>query len=114
VTDTALIEILHALAGDVGPTACEPALGGLLPGETCYRAGNARRDTPGAGSGLAITKTIVERQGGRIDLHSVGSRGTTVTVTMPLGPEPDGGHDPCAVAGPGTTLAGTAGGQEAA
>ena len=37
----------------------------------------------GAGLGLPIVQTLVERNGGTVELRSEAGRGTTVTVTMP-------------------------------
>jgi signal transduction histidine kinase len=53
-----------------------------------YRASNAMAGAvPGTGLGLAITKDIVGRHGGHIDVASKLGAGTTVTVTLPLGPD---------------------------
>src|SRR5947208_6462198 len=40
---------------------------------------------PGTGLGLTITKAIVERHGGRIEVESAENTGTTVRVSLPLG-----------------------------
>ena len=51
--------------------------------EPFHRAGNVGR-IPGTGLGLAIAKSCVEAHQGHITLDSEVSRGTTVTVTLPL------------------------------
>ncbi|BCW75452.1 hypothetical protein NicSoilB11_17770 [Arthrobacter sp. NicSoilB11] len=49
-----------------------------------FRAANAHSSTiPGAGLGLAITKSIVEKHRGYITLSSNPGTGTTATLTIP-------------------------------
>lgn len=49
-------------------------------------------EIPGTGLGLPITRTIVERHGGRVEVESAVGQGTTVRVVLPLrgadGPTP--------------------------
>ncbi|MBT8214234.1 MAG: HAMP domain-containing histidine kinase [Acidimicrobiia bacterium] len=47
-----------------------------------YQA-NPDRTTPGSGLGLAIVRSIIERHGGTVDLHSAPGTGTTVTLQLP-------------------------------
>ncbi|MBI4420728.1 MAG: HAMP domain-containing protein [Gemmatimonadetes bacterium] len=67
---------------------------GIAPGDLphifdrFWRADAARRRTgerPGAGLGLAICKWIAEAHGGTIAVQSRTGRGTTFTVTLPVG-----------------------------
>jgi signal transduction histidine kinase len=49
-----------------------------------FRAANAHSSTiPGAGLGLAITKTIIENHKGTVTLFSSPGKGTTVVLTLP-------------------------------
>jgi signal transduction histidine kinase len=49
-----------------------------------FRAANAHSSTiPGAGLGLAITKSIIENHNGTISLSSSPGKGTTVSLTLP-------------------------------
>jgi heavy metal sensor kinase len=67
---------------------------GIAPGDLphifdrFWRADAARSRTgerPGAGLGLAICKWIAEAHGGTIEVQSRPGRGTTFTVTLPVG-----------------------------
>ncbi|HEY1647175.1 MAG TPA: HAMP domain-containing sensor histidine kinase [Terracidiphilus sp.] len=52
--------------------------------ERFYRGDPSRaRSTGGAGLGLAISKAIVERAGGSIELTSIAGKGATVTIRLP-------------------------------
>ena len=53
--------------------------------ERFFRSSNAAENAiPGTGLGLTITKAIVERHGGRIEIESAENAGTTVRVQLPL------------------------------
>ena len=54
-----------------------------------YRASNASAEVVGSGIGLSGVRQIVEQHGGAVEIDSVEGSGTTVTMTLPLGP-PDG------------------------
>jgi signal transduction histidine kinase len=49
-----------------------------------YRGKASRAsDVPGVGLGLAIARTLVERQGGRIAVEASAPKGATFTVHLP-------------------------------
>jgi signal transduction histidine kinase len=52
--------------------------------EPFYRVDKSRtKDTGGYGLGLSLCKTIMEAHGGRIEIESTSSVGTTVTLVFP-------------------------------
>ncbi|MCC7024749.1 MAG: PAS domain S-box protein [Thermomicrobiales bacterium] len=53
-----------------------------------YRRGRNVGETSGTGLGLTGARQIVERHGGSLDIASVEGQGTTVTIRLPLQPEP--------------------------
>ena len=52
--------------------------------ELFYRASNVRHTT-GQGLGLAVTRRVMDLHGGTLHLDSALDKGTTVTITLPLG-----------------------------
>lgn len=50
-------------------------------------------DSGGSGLGLATVKKVVDEQGGSIDLDSELGRGSTFTITWPIGRRPTAGQD---------------------
>lgn len=53
-----------------------------------YRGSNVAQTTVGTGIGLYGARAIIEQQGGTLELESTEGLGTTVTIRLPLGPEP--------------------------
>ena len=45
--------------------------------------GGTRRDMPGAGLGLAFVKTVAQRHGGQVTLHSVEGQGSAFRLVLP-------------------------------
>jgi signal transduction histidine kinase len=54
--------------------------------ERFYRAEQSG-NTPGAGLGMSLVKEIIDLLGGRIDIASLPSHGTTVTLWIPCAPQ---------------------------
>jgi signal transduction histidine kinase len=53
--------------------------------ERFFRSSSATENAiPGTGLGLTITKAIVERHGGQIEVESAENAGTTVSIRLPL------------------------------
>jgi two-component system NtrC family sensor kinase len=50
--------------------------------------GSSRRKYKGVGLGLAVCKDIVEAHGGRIWVEQSSNKGTTITFSIPVAPEP--------------------------
>jgi len=67
---------------DTGPGVGAEEVSRLF--ERFYR-GNASRasDAAGVGLGLAISRTLVERQGGRISVEAPGEKGATFSIHLP-------------------------------
>jgi two-component system, OmpR family, sensor kinase len=54
--------------------------------ERFYRGSAARvSEAPGIGLGLAISRMLIERQGGRISVDSMPGKGATFTIRLPIG-----------------------------
>jgi signal transduction histidine kinase len=52
-----------------------------------YRSSDPRaRAQRGSGLGLSLTRNVVERMGGRIDVESELDHGTTFRVSLPIAP----------------------------
>jgi signal transduction histidine kinase len=89
------VEVDTRVKGDEVVIAVRDTGIGIAPGnlshifDRFWRADAARSRTgsrPGAGLGLAISKWIAEAHGGSIEVQSRPGRGTTFTVTLPIGP----------------------------
>jgi len=52
----------------------------------------------GIGLGLALSRMLVERHGGTVEVQSELAKGTTLTVKLPMAADPDAARD----AAPGT------------
>lgn len=57
------------------------------------RLGRERGDVEGTGIGLAVTRGLVERMGGRIGVRSVPREGSTFSVSLHAATAPDAGPD---------------------
>ena len=55
--------------------------------ERFYRA-DPSGNIPGTGLGMSLVKEIIELHGGRVEVESEAGRGTTVTLWLPIDPEP--------------------------
>jgi signal transduction histidine kinase len=66
---------------DTGPGIPEEELPRVW--EELYR-GQGARGVPGSGLGLALTRTILERHGGQVQLRSRAGQGTVVTMRLPV------------------------------
>jgi two-component system OmpR family sensor kinase len=66
---------------DTGPGIPEEELPRVW--EELYR-GQGARGVPGSGLGLALSRTIVERHGGQVQLRSRAGQGTAVTIRLPV------------------------------
>jgi two-component system OmpR family sensor kinase len=66
---------------DTGPGIPEDELPRVW--EELYR-GRGARGVPGSGLGLALTRTILERHGGQVQVRSRAGQGTVVTMRLPV------------------------------
>jgi signal transduction histidine kinase len=81
ITVTDYPEIVQIAVADTGIGIPHADLPHLF--EEFFRAKNARRSgITGTGLGLSIVKQLVERFGGKIEVHSVEGEGTTFTVAL--------------------------------
>jgi two-component system, OmpR family, sensor kinase len=79
--EVALNEVCIAVS-DAGPGIPSEDVERLF--ERFYRGKTSRAgDVPGFGLGLAISRALVERQGGRISVEAAGPSGATFTVHLP-------------------------------
>ena len=75
---------VRVMVRDNGSGIPEQSLGRIFEG--FYRADPARTGTPGHGLGLAISRQIIERHGGRIWVQSRDREGTEIYFSIPLAP----------------------------
>lgn len=66
---------------DTGPGIPEEELPRVW--EELYR-GQGARGVPGSGLGLALSRTILERHGGQVQMRSRAGQGTAVTIRLPV------------------------------
>jgi signal transduction histidine kinase len=82
---------VHLVISDTGPGIPKDALPLIF--ERFYRVETARQTQEGStGIGLAIVRSFVEAQGGRVSVASELAQGTTFTVVLPLDGSNDGNH----------------------
>jgi signal transduction histidine kinase len=91
------LSLVHETAADgvprVGVRVVDQGIG-MTPEQTArvserfYRA-DTSGNIPGTGLGMSIVKEIITIHGGSMDIASQAGQGTTVTLWLPLQPEPD-------------------------
>ncbi|MES3033816.1 MAG: GAF domain-containing sensor histidine kinase [Gemmatimonadota bacterium] len=67
---------------DDGPGMSEESLARAF--EAGWQGADAAGRNDGAGLGLSIVQTLVEKDGGTVEIRSVLGRGTTVSITLPI------------------------------
>jgi PAS domain S-box-containing protein len=75
-------DLVHLAVTDEGPGIPPDVLPRVF--ERFYR-GNNRQQAPGTGLGLAISRRIAQVHGGDLTVESTLGRGTTFTLTLPVG-----------------------------
>jgi two-component system OmpR family sensor kinase len=79
----ALANIVVITVSDSGPGVSPDDVPRLF--QRFYRGKASRAsDVPGVGLGLAISRALIERQGGRISVETAGEKGATFIVHLPL------------------------------
>ncbi|HWF51892.1 MAG TPA: ATP-binding protein [Solirubrobacteraceae bacterium] len=72
---------VEIVVADNGPGMSRDEVGRVF--ERFYRGGDDGTRTPGTGLGLSIVKSLVDLQGGEIELESEPGRGTTFRIRLP-------------------------------